>query len=812
VIEKFKQFSIKAKLMVIIMTASGTALLLACAAFITYDLFSLRQNLVKELDIAASLVGSSCDAMIEFRNDHEANIALKAFSAQPEIVLAGIYTKEGLFAMYPDKETTPSKLPKEPGPPGHRFEGGFLHLTREIFSGGEQIASIYVRSSISHAKTLPIRYIGIAGLVLILSSLAAFWISSVLQKEISQPLNDLLRVAESVATTQNYTVRAPRETDDEVGKLVDGFNNMLSQVQARDTALQEAQNQLERKVDERTKDLQLEIIQRQNTQQALERSKELAESASRAKSEFLAVMSHEIRTPMNGVIGMTSLLSETQLDREQREFVETIRMSGESLMVIINDILDFSKIEAGKMELEHQPYDLRPSVEECLDLFMPKASSKGLELAYSIATNVPPRVIGDISRTRQILANLIGNAIKFTEQGEVEVSVRLESTSPTSSDQILLRFDIRDTGIGIPEDKLNRLFLAFSQVDSSTTRKYGGTGLGLAISKRLCELMGGTLSVTSKVGQGSTFSVTVKVGTNLPGQSSIDPIHHSPEAIRDRSVLYVDDNKTNLRIFQSYAQLWGLRCTLAQSGREAEDLLRGGASFDAIVLDVHMPDMNGLQLARRIRGYAPIQEVPIIFFTSGGTADLRKQATELAVSSILQKPLKPAALLADIRDALGSKAREIAAAKATVEIAPSTNESRHSRPLSIIVAEDNAINQLVAKQLLHKLGYRADVAGNGNEVLNVLAERSYEVILMDVQMPELNGCDATRVIRRSFPKAKQPWIIAMTANAMNEDREMCLSAGMDDYLSKPVRLSDLDTALRKAWAMKSATPAEASRA
>lgn len=802
-IQKLKHYSIKAKLMLIIMAASGTALLMACTAFITYDLFSLRQNLVRELDIAARFLGSACDAMISFGRADEATDALKTFSDQPEVVMAAIYSANGVFAFYPSNSHTAKIVPSGPGEAGHRFEGGFLHVTHDIMSGGEKIGAIYVRSNMSHAKAMPFRYLGIAGLVMIAASLSALWVSSILQKEISQPLNELLRVSESVGSKQDYSMRAAKETEDEVGKLVDGFNSMLSQVQARDTALQRAQEDLERKVDERTKDLQLEIIERQNTQEALERAKELAESASRAKSEFLAVMSHEIRTPMNGVIGMTSLLSETTLDADQREFVETIRLSGESLMVIINDILDFSKIEAGKMDLEEHPFELRSCIEECLDLFMPKATQRGIELVYSIAEDVPGRVIGDVTRIRQVTANLLGNAIKFTERGEIEVTVRnAPSSAIPPKGKRLLQIDIRDTGIGIPENKLGRLFLAFSQVDSSTSRRYGGTGLGLAISKRLCGLMGGTISVSSREGVGSTFSFTVGVTDTVQSAPSRVPNTGNTKDLKNRTLLFADDNPTNLRIVERYARLWGMRFVGMPGGQEAVRFLEGTTPVDAALLDVAMPETSGVEVAQRLRQLPHRRQVPILFLaTGGGASELRNKAEKLDVASILQKPIKPSPLRAALDEVLGE------------DPSPNTSEapaldgeqgiSHHARPLSILLAEDNAINQLVAKQLLQRLGYRPDMVANGNEAIRVLGERNYDVVLMDVQMPEMNGCDATRIIRQSLPDPKQPWIIAMTANAMHEDREMCLASGMDDYLSKPVRLADLDAVLRKAWAVKS---------
>ena len=529
-----------------------------------------------------------------------------------------------------------------------------------------------------------------------------------------------------------------------------------------------------------------------------------AEAAVRAKSEFLANMSHEIRTPMNGVIAMSSLLLETPLSHEQRGYVETVYASSESLLTIINDILDFSKIESGNLELENIPFDLGTCVEDAVDLLAPRAVEKKIELAFDIEGGIPAKLLGDSTRLRQVLMNLVSNAVKFTPAGEVVVSVRATSSpeSPDDADQTwLLHFAVRDTGIGIPPDRMSRMFKAFSQADASTTRQYGGTGLGLVISKRLVELMGGKMWVESMANKGSTFNFSIPF---QPAPKAVRSICQSPAPeLAQARVLIVDDNLTNCRILKLQTTKWGMIPTTAQSGAQALERLRAGEQFDIAILDMQMPEMDGVMLAKEIRKLPAHTHLPIVMLTSMGVHPDSPEVAGAKLAAFLNKPVKPAKL----REALIYTVSGSKATSAPVK-APSTSKLDPTLatriPLRIMVCDDNVINQKVAQRILAQMGYKAAITSNGKEAVDALHSERFDLVFMDLQMPEMNGLEATQVIRErqaqssQFPNFTPPVIIvAMTASAMVGDRDKCLASGMDDYVSKPVRPEDVRVAIEK---------------
>jgi len=633
--------------------------------------------------------------------------------------------------------------------------------------------------------------------------LAMLVISSILGflsvRQIVRPIQAMAVAAEAVrAGDLSQQVRVARR--DELGLLAAVFNSMTTQLRDLVSGLEERVTERTASLQSANDHLQREIAERQRTEVALQQASAAAEAAGHAKASFLATMSHEIRTPMNGVIGMTGLLLDTPLSPTQQEYAESIRRSGEALMAIINDILDFSKVEAGKMDLEVVEFDLRVAIEEVLEMLAEPAASKGLELACVFHPDVATRVAGDPGRLRQILINLVGNAVKFTSQGEIVVSTSLLETT---ADTTLLRFAVTDTGIGIAPEAQERLFQPFSQADHSTTRKYGGTGLGLAISQRLATAMGGTIGVESSPGQGSTFWFTARLGTSaaLPETELL-----TLPKLRGVRVLGVDDHATNRAILEAQLRAWGMQVECVADGTAALSRLRAaraeGLPYALAILDYQMPGMDGFELAGTITADPALAPTRLIMLSSMSQSGRGTAAQRAGISATLIKPVRQSHLFNCLLSVVGGAARPVL---------PSPSAGREdttSAPLTarVLVVEDNVVNQRVAVRLLEKLGCRVDVAANGLEAVALLTELAYDAVFMDCQMPEMDGFQATAIVRqREGSSGHHVPIIAMTANAMQGDRERCLAAGMDDYLSKPVTFEALAAVARK-WAGASPTP------
>jgi signal transduction histidine kinase/CheY-like chemotaxis protein/HPt (histidine-containing phosphotransfer) domain-containing protein len=606
----------------------------------------------------------------------------------------------------------------------------------------------------------------------------------ILTRKITSPIRSLVKVTGEVAEG-NLDHGIQVRTHDELHELAASFDKMLHKL--REYREQEADYQrgLEEKVEERTRELE------KSRKEALDLAHK-AEEASRAKSQFLANMSHEIRTPMNGIIGMTELLLETGLGAKQRRFAETVSSSAESLLGIINNILDFSKIEAGKLELEALDFDLRRTVEDVCELLAEHAHAKGLEITPWIDDTVSTQVRGDPGRLRQILINLVGNAIKFTERGEVAVRVTLENRRGDTS---LLRFQVRDTGVGVPPAVRNRIFSAFQQADGSTTRKYGGTGLGLAIAKQLAEMMGGSVGLESEVGKGSVFWFTARL------QEQPREAQEAGRAQKDLAglrVLIVDDNATNRELLHHRVTSWKMADSAAESGKQALEMLRAahaaGQPYQLALLDMMMPEMNGMQLAEAIKSDPGISPVRLVILTSMGFRGDAAEAKRVGIEGYLSKPVRQSELYNCIATLMGRSPE-----KTDLVTRHSLSDARLQSGTRILLAEDNMVNQEVVRLMLESLGCQTDVAEDGREALQALSAQHYDLVLMDCQMPNLDGFEATAEIRKKeqVMGGRRLSIIALTANAMAGDRERCLAAGMDDYLKKPLRKDELRAAIRR---------------
>jgi signal transduction histidine kinase/CheY-like chemotaxis protein len=784
----FERSSLNHKLTIISLLSTATALIVVFVAFAVTSVLNHRKDEGMQLSSFAGVVGTnSVDALL-FNDRQLARNILAALRAKEEISAAILYDQKGKpFARYLAPGETEEASDRaalegfdeaalaEANRQGSQFWLPRMRLYRAVNNNNVQIGVVMIEADLIAMWLDVFKSLGVIGIAMCFSLPVSLVLAGRFKRSIADPVAKLINAAQKVSASQNYTLRIPHQRTDELGTLIDSFNNMLAQIEGRGAALTHHRDELERQVSVRT--------------EQLEKAKNAAEAASRAKSAFLATMSHEIRTPMNGVLGMTEMLLETSLSETQRNYTKLVKRSGEHLLVIINDILDFSKIEAGKLTVEYINFNLWDLLDDIHTVYTPQADGKGIALHFDIANDIPVAICGDPNRLRQIMANLLGNAIKFTEQGRIIARVRVASED---SQAVTLRFEVHDTGIGISREARSRIFEAFSQADDSTTRKFGGTGLGLAISKQLVELMGGSIGVDNALTQGSVFWFTVSFDKRRVDPDAPGAPQHTIEGMR---VLIVDQQHNSRVGLELHLAAWQVASDSAASADEALERLavaaRAGRPYDAAILDMELEGTSALLLASCIKADPTTRATRLLILSPERLAADPVQRREAGVAYQLIKPARAGDLFA----CLATRPRGATApAPQFVPPPPLPSASGRGRPRRVLLAEDNPVNIEVAKAMLESLGLDAHCAKNGDEALKAVRAGDYDAVLMDCQMPVMDGFAATAAIRHEESEAGRARvlpIIAITANALQGDREACLAAGMDDYLSKPFTQQEL---------------------